>query len=183
MSKRFRRELGLNDNSPLDPFQIELEGVSIFRLKEIRDLPVELVNHLIGNGSTQWSAMSIPLDSTQETWAIVVNDSHEKPRQNVSLLEEFWHILQGHKLTTITKIGGGFGRSFETDDEHDAYYLAAASLIPAESLLKMLLKKSPANEIAEYYGTSLELVEYRIKRLGLWNQYKQRRLSLKEPTK
>jgi hypothetical protein len=182
MSKRFRKDLGLSDNAPLDPFQIELEGVSILRLNEISDLPSEYVNHLTGDGASQWSAMSIPLDSTQETWAIVVNDSHEKARQNVSLLEEFWHILQGHKLTTITKVGSSFGRSFEAEDEHDAYYLAAATLVPAESLLKMLLKKTPAEEIANHYGASTELVEYRIKRLGFWNQYKHRKLSLKEPS-
>lgn len=178
MSSQFRKNLGLKNNDPFEPFDLEIEALQIVRLSDLDGLAEEQKEHLLGSGSRQWSAMSVPLDEQQESWTIVVNDSHDIERQRVSLLEEVWHILQGHKLTTITKVGQGYGRSFESEDEHDAYYLAASTLVPADSLMKMVMQGVAGDKIATHFGVSKDLVEYRIKRLGLWSQYKGRKISL-----
>jgi hypothetical protein len=177
MAFRFRKDLKLKDSDALDPFRINLDGVKLLRLKDVANIPEAHRNHLEGDGKRQWSAMSVPLNADQEEWCIVVNDGDTPERQKVSLLEEFWHILQGHKLTSIKKVGAGYGRSFEAEDEHDAYYLAAATLVPRASLARMISEKN-GDEIAAHFGVSKDLIEYRIKRLGLWNQYKGKNLSL-----
>ena len=103
---------------------------------------------------------------------IVRNEQHPVVRQHVSLLEEFWHILLGHQLTKITKVADAYGRTFDENEEHDAFYLAAATLLPKSVVNKAVKEGIDITQVAQDYGTSPELVEYRIKRLGLWRQYK-----------
>ena len=116
--------------------------------------------------------MSVPVDEEKDKWAIVRNEQHHVVRQRVSLLEEFWHILLGHKLTKIVKIADAYGRTFDENEEHDAFYLAAATLLPKRAVIKVVKERKDITQLAQDYGTSPELVEYRIKRLGLWRQYR-----------
>lgn len=82
-------------------------------------------------------------------------------------------------LTRITKVAGIYGRTFAEVEEHDAYYLAAATLLPANVIQQLVKEKQNVSEVATSYGTTLELVEYRIKRLGLWRQYKGLKVEMK----
>ena len=126
----------------------------------------------------QWSAMSVPLAEGTDRWAVVWNSEQSKERQRASILEEFWHILLGHKLTRITKIADIYGRTFEANEEHDAFYLAAATLLPATTIETWITQQKEVSELAQKFGTTIELVEYRIKRLGLWRKYKRVKVSL-----
>ncbi len=79
--------------------------------------------------------------------------------------------MLGHHPTKVAKIGGVYGRTYEAVEEHDAFYLAAASMLPADAIRRAVRDRQPAEAICARFGTSKELVEYRIKRLGLWNSY------------
>jgi Zn-dependent peptidase ImmA (M78 family) len=96
----------------------------------------------------------------------------------VSLLEEYWHILLGHKLTKIAKVADVYGRTFDENEEHDAFYLAAATLLPENVIHNTVKKREDIKPLAQHYGTSPELVEYRIKRLGLWREYRGKSVQL-----
>ena len=128
-----------------------------------------------------WSAMSVPVDEENDKWVIVRNEQHPIARQHVSLLEEFWHILLGHRLTKIAKIANAYGRTFDESEEHDAFYLAAATLLPESVIRHAVKEKADIVQLAERYGSSPELVEYRIKRLGLWREYRGKKVELKAP--
>jgi hypothetical protein len=172
MAQAFRKELGLQDHSRLDPLKIVIEGVTVLTVSEIDDISPETKAYLEGPRSDTWSAISVLLDEEKDTWVIVRNGQHQATRQNASLLEEFWHILLGHKLTKVAKVGNVYGRTFDENEEHDAYYLASATLLPESITRKAVQAKQDIVKLANDYGTSLELVEYRIKRLGLWREYK-----------
>ncbi|MET4117857.1 Zn-dependent peptidase ImmA (M78 family) [Bradyrhizobium sp. JR1.5] len=81
-------------------------------------------------------------------------------RQRVTLLEEYWHILLGHKLTKIARVAEAYGRTYDKSEEHDAYYLASAVLLPRGAVVEAVSKKYSSDEIAQSFGTSAELVEY-----------------------
>lgn len=172
MAQSFRKELGINDQKRLDPLKIVIDGIKVLTVSEIDDIPPEITAHLKGPSATTWSAMSVPLDEENDTWVIVRNAQHQPVRQHVSLLEEFWHILLGHKLTKIAKVVDVYGRTFDEQEEHDAFYLAAATMLPKSIIRKAVKEKADTVQLANDYGTSPELVEYRIKRLGLWREYK-----------
>jgi Zn-dependent peptidase ImmA (M78 family) len=172
MARDFRNDLKLDDGKPLDPLKIVIEGIKVLTIRQIPGLDPKIITHLEGPNSSTWSAMSVPVDEDKDKWAIVRNEQHQVVRQRVSLLEEFWHILLGHKLTKIAKIADAYGRTFEEEEEHDAFYLAAATLLPERVIKNAVRGKKDIVQLAEVYGTSPELVEYRIKRLGLWREYK-----------
>jgi transcriptional regulator with XRE-family HTH domain len=172
MAEAFRTELGLSDKDPIKPFRLAIEGVKIISLLEIANIDKGTKEHLLNSGKNYWSAMSVPLEEDTGKWAIVCNSSQSERRQNVSLLEEVWHILLGHKLTRITKVADVYGRTYAEVEEHDAYYIAGATLLPANIIKELVDKKQDVSKVANHYEITSELIEYRIKRLGLWRQYK-----------
>lgn len=179
MAMTFRQDLGLSDQQALEPFRLKIEGVDIRGLNEIVGIEQQIKEYLLNAGKNDWSAMSVPLEMGTDNWSIVRNSAQSSPRQHVSVLEEIWHILLGHKLTRITKVADVYGRTFAEVEEHDAYYLAAATLLPSTIIQQLVQEKQSLSEIATHYGTTSDLIEYRIKRLGLWRQYKGLKVELK----
>lgn len=178
MAQSFRHELGLSEYDPLNPFQIRVAGIEVIGLSDVPNIDSKLKDLLQPLGKQQWDAMSIPLEEETGKWIVIWNNKQKGGRQNVSLLEEFWHILQGHRLTRINKIANIYGRTFSEIEEHDAYYLASATLLPAKIIMDVVSKNESILEISEKYGVTKDLIEYRIKRLGLWRKYKGMEISL-----
>jgi transcriptional regulator with XRE-family HTH domain len=178
-AERFRADLGLSPEEPLDSLQLEVDGVQVVPVGKTNCLDARAVSQLCRSAGGEWSAMSVPLDPDNESWIVLLNDSHNVERQRVTVLEEYWHILLGHKLTKITRVAEAYGRTYDKTEEHDAFYLASASLLPKAAMVDAVSKNRSSVEIALAFGTSSELVDYRIKRLGLWREHigKQIRLS------
>ncbi|MDA9464733.1 helix-turn-helix domain-containing protein [Bradyrhizobium sp. CCBAU 53415] len=175
---KFRADLGLSHNEALDSLRVEVDGVRVIPVGKADCLEARTINLLRGKVSGEWSAMSVPLDPDNEGWAVLLNDTHSVERQRVTLLEEFWHILLGHKLTKIARIADAYGRTYDKAEEHDAYYLASATLLPKAAVVAAVTKKRSSEQIAAAFGTSSELVDYRIKRLGLWREHMGKQIRL-----
>ncbi len=166
-----RRDLKIGAENPLDPLQVSVEGVRVVKLTDAECFDARTMRKLRHEACDEWSAMSVPLDRGMTSWVVLLNDCHTVERQRVTLLEEYWHILMGHKLTKVARISEAYGRTYDQAEEHDAYYLASASLLPREAVQNAVSKGRSAVDIAKRFGTSPELVEYRIKRLGLWREH------------
>lgn len=177
-AEKFREDLGLQDHQALDSLLLDVEGVQIERLRQTECIDAATVRKLSTDACDEWSAMSVPLDGSHEHWAVLLNDCHSPERQRVTLLEEVWHILLGHKLTKIAKVAEAYGRTYDTAEEHDAYYLASATLLPRKAVTRAVSQRRSSLEIANEFGTSPELVDYRIKRLGLWRDHLGKRVAL-----
>lgn len=179
IAEKFRADLQLSHDEPLDSLRIEVDGVQAMPVgKETNCLDAQTVKHLRRDASSEWSAMTVPLDLANENWVILLNDSHTVERQRVTLLEEFWHILLGHRLTKIARVAEAYGRTFDKAEEHDAYYLASATLLPKAAIIDAVNKGQKSAQIARKFGTSPELVDYRIKRLGLWWEHMGKQVKL-----
>jgi transcriptional regulator with XRE-family HTH domain len=172
-AEQFRKDLGLSDEQALDSLKLNVEGagVEVIRLTGTDCVDPVTVRRLSTEMCDEWSAMSVPLDEIQDRWAVLLNDCHTVERQRVTLLEEIWHILLGHKLVKIAKVADAYGRTYDSTEEHDAYYLASATLLPRRAVIRAVERRKSSTEIAKQFGTSPELVEYRIKRLGIWRDY------------
>lgn len=180
MANELRADLQVDSGAPLDALNIHIDGVDVYTVSEVEGLGADCAKFLLGQGAREWSAMSVPLDFTEDRWAIFRNDSHTPERQKVTYLEECWHILLGHKLTRIAKIADAYGRTYDSTEEHDAFYLASATMLPEVEVRTLVTAGKSAAEVAELFGTSPELAEYRIKRLGLWRVYKNKSVGLNE---
>jgi Zn-dependent peptidase ImmA (M78 family) len=177
VAEKFREDIDLADDQPLDSLKLEVEDIQVHRATEINFLEAALLKKL-RTASDEWSAMSVPLDVSGDKWAILLNDYHNKERQRVTILEEYWHILLGHKLTKIARLAEAYGRTYDKAEEHDAYYLASASLLPRAAVIKAVKAKKSSEDIAKAFGASTELVDYRIKRLGLWRDHVGKKIAL-----
>ncbi len=171
-AQEIRELVGIKPDEPLPALKIKITGVEVVKISDLEDVYPDEVNYLCNEGSSDWSAMSVPLDIEEQNWVVLRNDTHTPERQAVTYLEECWHILLGHKLTKVAKIAGSYGRTYESTEEHDAFYLASATLLPADEVREFVTKGKSAAEIGAHFGTSPELAEYRIKRLGLWTNYR-----------
>ncbi len=178
IAAKLRRDLNLGADDQLDSLKINVEGVRVVKLTDTDCLDARTVRKLQDDACSEWSAMSVPLDKMMNSWAVLLNDCHSAERQRVTLLEEYWHILMGHKLTKVARISEAYGRTYDQAEEHDAYYLASASLLPRKAVQDAVIKGCSAADIAKRFGTSPELVEYRIKRLGLWREHIGKKVAL-----
>lgn len=178
MATDLRKDLGLSEGEALDALSVRIAGVDVYSASDCDFIDETCQSYLLGPAANEWSAMSVPRDLSDYTWAIFRNDSHTLERQRVTYLEECWHILLGHKLTRISKVGDAYGRTYDGSEEHDAYFLASACLLPEQDIKTLVKSGKSASEIAERFGTSSELAEYRIKRLGLWRNYQNRSVGL-----
>ena len=88
-AEKFRKDLGLAPDQPLDSLQLDVEDVRVFRLTQTDCLQASVVNRLRNEACEEWSAMSVPLDNTEDSWAVLLNDCHIRERQRVTVLEEF----------------------------------------------------------------------------------------------
>lgn len=177
---KFRSDLNLTDKDPLDSLQIDVEGVRVVKLTSSECLDVRTMRRLRDEACGEWSAMSVPLNASNEKWVVLLNDCHTVERQRVTLLEEYWHILMGHKLTKVARIAQTYGRTYDKAEEHDAYYLASATLLPKSAVQLAVTNGTLSAVIAKHFGTSPDLVEYRIKRLGLWREHVGKKVALKD---
>ncbi len=178
MAQQLRKDLGVQPDERIESLDINIAGVKVFKVQDIDGLSAECAEFLLGEGAQEWSAMSVPMDLSEDTWSILRNDQHTIERQRVTYLEECWHILLGHRLTRIAKIADAYGRTYDSSEEHDAFFLAAATLLPEAAVRTAVEANQTAAQIAKQFGASIELVEYRIKRLGLWRAYKDKTVSL-----
>jgi transcriptional regulator with XRE-family HTH domain len=171
MATGIRESLRLAEDEALEPFKIQLDRVKRVDGSDIKNVPQETKTHLFGPGSAEWSAATIPLKDKNLDWLIVLNDSHTKERQRATLMEEYCHVLLGHDMTQISAQEGVAFRDYRRGEEAEAYYVGAAILVPQKGLQHRLSSRHGADAIAKHYGVSRELVEFRIKRLGLWYAY------------
>ena len=161
MANGLRDDLEVALDAPLDALNIRIDGVDVYTVTDVQGLGAECAKFLLGPGGREWSAMSVPLDIAEDRWAILRNDSHTPERQKVTYLEECWHILLGHKLTRIAKVADAFGRTYDSTEEHDAFYLASATML--FSLIPPTGRTSPRSVIspviARFFFTFLRVYD------------------------
>jgi Zn-dependent peptidase ImmA (M78 family) len=178
IAQKFRQDLGLKEHDSLDSLRLEVEGVTVVLIGHQSCLDAATVRKLKIEACHEWSAMTVPLNRSNDKWIVLLNDCHTVERQRVTILEEFWHILLGHKLTRVARVADAYGRTYDQAEEHDAYYLASACLLPKRAMIRAVEQKLSSEQTAQAFGTSPELVDYRLKRLGLWREHVAKRIAL-----
>jgi len=120
----------------------------------------------------KWDALAFCCPG-ERTLMIVLNPAKAETRQTATLMEEFSHHLLGHKpcKIAINPKTGLLERSYDKAQEHEAYDLGAAILLPKERIQRDVAAHRSAEEIAAVHACSDDIVVYRIKRMRLWQRY------------
>lgn len=171
-----RAKAGTDRWSPFDPFaNTGPLNITIMQSADVEGAESELQDFISSASGGIWSAGMLDQKLPDGTHLVLVNSNITKERARVSILEEVVHAYLNHKPSIKTKArANGTGRDYEAFSEQEAYWTAAAILLPMSEVAKAVWSGKPAEELGRNFYASKELADMRIKTLGLWNEYKER---------
>lgn len=155
-------ELGLKPWDSLDPFRLaDHLGLEVTKMTTVARTSDGFVRHFRGKGQDDFSAITLPLRVGN---LIVYNDWHHPLRQPSDICHELAHALLFHEATPpLTKERT---RNWHSPIEEEAAWLGGALLIPENSVLYSVRRNDSVDSIAQRYGVSTSLAEWRIGTTG-----------------
>lgn len=142
-------------------------GILVVSLDDIRNLSRESYNHLVNVDASVWSGMSVPLAEGQ--FVVLLHPRQTRERANVTLAEEAVHVYLKHSPSQLIRNPDGtVRRVYDEAVEREAYWTAAATLLPSKAVAQAVWHGCTVEAIASKYNVSIELVQFRIKVLRLW---------------
>jgi hypothetical protein len=165
-----RRELGLDQFVVLDPgLLVDHLEAEVFYLRDL--IHDEVALRRARRAGFDGCASRHPETGRP---VIILNCGKPRRRRTATLMEELAHLLLEHRPCRLIPDPhlGIVWRSFNRQQENEAYDMGAALLLPKERIqrdVKELELLVP--EIASEHGCSEQLVAYRIQRMRLWNRY------------
>jgi len=166
-----RLDLGLYASSHLSAFDLcKHLGIPVYLPNEISGLSNNHLDHLLNAGSNSWSAVTIPLENNKHM--IIHNPTHSPARQQSNLMHELAHILCGHTVsqdildTGLTRLL----RCHNDEQEKEAEWFGGCLQLPRVALVYCLKKNMSLDQIATYYNSSKEMVEFRLNMSGAKKQ-------------
>ncbi len=167
------------DDQPLEPFELaRYANLLVAEFEQVAPLLSETtVKHLIGDGKDMWSGGAASHQLPDGRKLIILNPTHNRNRQNATLMEEISHVFLGHKpsrlaVETRSKDGKIIARDYNAEIEEEAYSTGAAALVPYSALKRMIGRGMTIREIARHFVVSPALVEFRTKVSLLWDTYR-----------
>jgi Zn-dependent peptidase ImmA (M78 family) len=166
-----RSSLGLDQLSVLSPHDLlERLGVELF---ELRDLIPDDELALRRARSINFDGCASHHPETMRP-LIILNCGRPARRRTATLMEELAHLLLRHQPARI-EVDPRLGilrRSYDREQEHEAYDMGAALLLPKQRIQRDVKERQLGlGQIAEAHTCSEELVAFRVRRLRLWNRY------------
>ena len=174
IAERLRNELGLPSTEPISLEKLAaLLGVEIRAGDEL--VPRERFAELEGMQPGAFSACT--LQPSADRKVIVFNPIFPKSRQASDIAHEMAHVILDHALSRIERLGDITFLSGDATQEEEANWLAGCLLLPRPLLLASTRQKMSAKEIAEAYGVSEPMAQYRLNVTGVLKQRPLRRRS------
>jgi len=171
LAAEIRARVGLDQFDVLDPSLLISElDAQVFHLRELvpdDEVALRRARRIGFDGASSCHP------ETGEP-VIILNCGKPRRRRMATLMEELAHLLLGHEPSRIALDPelGIVRRSFDQSQEHEAYDLGAALLLPKERIQRDVKEReSLVLEIADAHGCSEQLVTYRIRRMRLWDRY------------
>lgn len=168
-----RQALGLAPNAPLEAYAYAKHlDVLVLDLRSL-DLTAQAIQQLTVKDSDSWSAMTL---QDHGVTAVVVNPAHADTRTQNDLMHELSHIKLGHKpaRVEVSKSGLMLLSDFSEEQEQEADWQAAALLLPREGILELRSRSVMTLTIAQHYGVSPALCEWRLRMTGVEVQLRRR---------
>lgn len=133
-------------------------------------------DYLLAYAKDQWSGGVLPKKLPNGKCICILNPMHPRRRNRITLMEEVVHVFRRHTPTGLREIAPGLKiRSYDPEQEAEAYGVGAAVLLPWTTFFRALNAGSPIEEMADMYDVTTQLVEYRIKVTGGTKLYCSRR--------
>jgi hypothetical protein len=164
----FRRQLGLKPHEFLCGFKLaDHLQVPVFVPNDFPMLEDQYKNNLLGIGSDNWSAVTIPIDNK---YIIIHNNMHSPTRQQSNLMHELAHIICKHSSPVVSISNIPSLRNYNANQEDEAIWLGGCLQLPRPLLIYYLKRNINTKNIANLNSASEDMVNYRIKVTGVRHQ-------------
>lgn len=170
LALKHRTNLSLTPMDKIDPkVFLESLGILVWKPHEIPGISAATVEHLTEVDPDSWSGVTIREGDHK---AIIVNSAHPTTRQANTLMHEWSHIELNHKPSRVDRSVGGLLllSDYQADIEEEADWLAGCILAPREGLLQHSRSGLNAAQVANHYGVSQQLANWRIGKTGIRRQ-------------
>lgn len=169
-----RERVQVSAATPLDLRVLADSFGVVFRYpQDVAGMTMEDLLLVTGLDAKTWSGMSLALPGSGAL--IMLNPQQTQQRANVTIVEEVAHLYFGHQPSQLVTLPiGSWKRKYDPVAEGEAYWTAAAALLPAQVIGRAVWSGMTAEDIGLKFGVSRELVEFRIKTLFLWPDYRAR---------
>ena len=170
-----RRELNLDPHDPLDPTKLANSlGVGLLSPAEIPHLPTDVLSQLLESDPWGWSAVTLLVG---EGAMIIYNPRKSRARRASDLMHELAHLLLDHQpaLMMFSQDGAMAMRTFDAKQEDEANWLSWCLLLPRDGLVHAKRMRMTVSQIAEHFGVSEVLVNFRIRMSGVEAQFRRPR--------
>jgi Zn-dependent peptidase ImmA (M78 family) len=163
-----RWQLGLGPLDRLDPMRLAAAvPARVFRPEDFGD---EVLARRLRQ--VPWDGLSFTVPG-EAGIVVLLNPHRPATRRTATLMEELAHVLLDHAPSRLEPDPetGLLRRSFNREQEREAFELGATLLLPRDLLAAELRSRTPAAVTARRHGCSVALVLFRIRRLGLSRRY------------
>lgn len=170
-AEEFRKVLSLKyyEKLPAELLANHL-GVGLITPKDIPALTIKEKNLLLNHDSSAWSAITIKNYSGE--YVIIFNSSHSNKRRESNLMHELAHIICEHDMEKI-KLRDDFPfplRDYNPMQEDEANWLGGCLQVPRSALLWGKRKGMDKSELSDYFGASMNMIDYRLRMTGVEKQ-------------
>lgn len=163
----YRQALSIAPDAPLDANALaESLGVRVATPEQLPGLSAASITQLTVTEPDSWSAVTISQGGVR---LVILNSGQPIQRRANSLCHELAHILLNHRSdeTQLSRQGFLFRASFNNEQEEEADWLAGCLLAPADGLLRAYRRTSSAERLAEHFGVSRALIDWRLRMTGV----------------
>ncbi len=174
MALRYRRELELSIQDALPARRLAAHlSIEIIAPEQVPGLTPAHLECLKAPNSDWWSAGILSYDGAT---VIILNTTHAPSRQESNIMHEIGHKLCGHKPTGIvTQRGVPFPlRTYEKSHEGEAECLGYCLQVPRDGLTWAIQQGMDTGAIAEHFGASKSVIDYRRGITGVDKQFSRR---------
>jgi Zn-dependent peptidase ImmA (M78 family) len=111
--------------------------------------------------------MGVPLPEGR--FLVLLHPNQTPERAAVTVMEEVAHAYFEHRPSRLVTERNGFARrEYDKQIEQEAYWTAAAAMLPRLVVAHAVWRGQSAEDLATQYHVSVELAEFRIKVMRLW---------------
>jgi len=172
VARQQRRQLNLLPSDPLNPWTLAQHlGIAVHSVEDVPGLAPDCMQTLLRDDPDSWSAVTV---SSGGRSVIILNSSHSRPRLASDLVHEIAHILLGHSpaRVDVTEDGCLMLSMYDRNQEDEANWLAGCLLLPRDAVVFIRRRRLELTAAAQKYGTSMEMLNYRIRVTGVDYQFK-----------
>lgn len=174
----YRQALGVRADSRLDANALaSFLDVRVATPGDLPGLSIASITQLTVTDPDSWSAVTMSQGGVK---LVILNSGHSARRQANSLCHELAHIVLNHRSddTQLSRQGFLFRSRFNDDQEAEADWFAGCLLVPGEGLLRACWRMRSSESLAEHFGVSRRLIEWRLRMTGVAKRMRPRRVPL-----